>query len=284
MINHNTVAMSISQMVSNPTGKYSAFVASRARIKAQLDTIFIQNLRKYRKQFYAVPYVDEITKNIIFYVAVPSEEFAINRIRWDCVVEIEYDASKSLDNRNAKFFSNSPSFIFTYAYVFNQENLLPNFIKVKMPTECLTQPPVIRNPIESRGFDKILYQALKYLLIGGCLSKDYIDKYKQRWNTITRAQLIVRVADTQRLVSIYQNAKKMESLRRGTNRKKITVQQQNKMKNEKTKYEEFKKANTPSYVGSIIRKAPRSKITARKAKKMIEKKKPKPKIKSTLKK
>lgn len=269
MIQHNLVNMSISQMVSNPTGKYSAFFASRARVKSQLDSIFINNLRRYRKQFYAVPYIDSNTKNIIFYVSVPSEAYSINKIRWDCIVEIEYDSTKSLDNRFAKFFSNSPSFIYTYAYVFNQEGLLPNFIKPKMPPQCLNQPPVIKNPVETRGFDKILYQALKYLLIGGCLTDDYITKYKQPWNTITKAQVTVRVADTDRLVTIYQNAKHMESVRRGTNRKTITTAEKNKIDKAAQSYEKFKKQSTPKYVGWVIRRSPRSKITARKAKKYL---------------
>lgn len=277
MIQHNLVNMSISQMVSNPTGKYSAFFASRARVKAQLDSIFINNLRRYRKQFYAVPYIDNVTKNIYFYVAVPSEAYYMNRIRWDCIIEIEYDAQKTLENRNAKFFTNSPSFIFTYAYVFNQENLLPDFIKQKMPTQCLTVPPVIKNPVETRGFDKILYQALKYLLIGGCLTNDYITKYKQNWNSITRAQVIVRVADTSKLISIYQHAKRLESERKGTNRKKISTAERKRIDKEKTSYANFKKYSTPKYVGIIIRKAPRAKLTARKAKSIMKKMGKKPK-------
>jgi hypothetical protein len=177
-------------MLRNPTGKGSAFFASRARIKQQLDTIFIKNLRKYRREFYCVPYVDEFgisgrPHNLIFYVSIPSEEFYMNRVRWDCIIQIEYDASKNIQNRDAKFYTNSPSFIYTYAYVFNQQDLLPDFIKMKMPSQCLTQAPTIRNPIESRGFDKILYQAMRYLIDGNCLTDEYIHKFQQRWNTIT---------------------------------------------------------------------------------------------------
>ena len=281
LIQHSSVQMSISQMLSNPTGKRSAFFASRARVKSQLDSIFIQNLRRYRKQFYAVPYVDNTSKKIIFYVAVPSETFSLNHIRWDCLVEIEYNATKSFENRNAKFFSNSPSFIFTYAYVFNQEDLLVDFIKPKMPSQCLTQPPTIKNPVESRGFDKILYQALKYLTIGGCLTDEYIGKFKQNWNSVTQAQLTTRVADTEKLVAIYQHAKQMDSLRRGTNRKKVTTSQLNSMKNEADKYDKFRKDHTPKYVGYIIRRAPRAKLNFKQAKKKIEKRKPKAKISKT---
>jgi hypothetical protein len=278
--------ISISEMLSNPTGKGSAFFASRARIKQQLDTIFIKNLRKYRREFYCVPYVDEFglsgrPHNLIFYVSVPSEAFYMNHIRWDCVIMVEYDASKAIQYRNAKFYTNSPSFIYTYAYVFNQEGLLPPFIKQKMPTECLNNAPTIRNPIESRGFDKILYQALKYLIDGNCLTDQYINSYQQRWNSITMSQLLVRVADTANLVAVYQHAKTMEALKQKRNRKTITTKQLSDMENERKKYDAFKKANTPGYVGFIIRRAPRSKITARKAIKAIAKIKPKAKKSST---
>jgi len=282
MIQHNIEHMSISQMIQNPTGKHSAFFASRARVKAQLDAIFIKNLRKFRREFYAVPYIDDQTHNIVYYVSVPSETFYLNKVRWDCIIEIEYNANKSLENRNARFYTNSPSFIFTYAYVFNQQDLLPNFIKSKMPKLCLTQPPTIKNPVESRGFDKILYQALKYLTVGGCLTNSYIDRYKQRFNVITQAQLQARCADTMTLVSVYQHAKRLDSLKRNTNKKPVSTQQKKSMETEIHDYERFKKANTPEHVGMIIRRAPRSKITAKKAaKSMIQKIKPKAKIKST---
>lgn len=257
------VNMSISQMLRNPTGKHSAYFASRARVKAQLDAIFIQNLRKFRREFYAVPYINEETHDIMYYVSVPSESFYMNKIRYDCIVHIKYNKSLALDNREAKFFTNSPSFIFTYAYVFNKEDLLPEFIKSSMPTECLTQPPTIRNPVESKGYDKILYQALKYLIAGGCLSAGYIDKYKQRWTSITEAQVIRRCADTATLVSIYQHAKRMDSLKHKKNKKPVTPQQQSEIKKESAQYDRFKKSTRPNYVGFIFKKAPRSKITAK---------------------
>ncbi len=283
MIQHNTEHMSISQMIQNPTGKHSAFFASRARVKAQLDVIFIKNLRKFRREFYAVPYVDDKTHDIVYYVSIPSETFYLNKIRWDCVIEIKYDSSKSLENRDAKFYTNSPSFIYTYAYVFNQQGLIPDFIKVKMPPECLTVRPEVRNPIEARGFDKILYQALKYLTVGGCLTDAYIDKYKQRWNLLTQSEIQARCADTGTLVAVYQHAKKLDALKRNTNRKKVTTKERNDMQAEAKHYEQFKKANTPSYVGTIIRRAPRSKITARKATKSMYAKVKKP-IRSTIRK
>jgi len=264
-IQHNQEHISIAKMIQNPTGKNTAFFASRVRVKAQLDSIFIKNLRRYRREFYAVPYVDDITHNIYFYVSVPSETFSINRVRWDCLIEIIYNKSLSLENRDAKYYTNSPSFIFTYAYVFNQQDLLPQIIKKKMPSQCLTQPPTIKNPVETRGFDKILYQALKYLTVGGCLTDSYIDKFKQRWNILTQNNLLARCADTDTLISVYQNAKRLDALKHNKNKKKITPQQKNAMETGAKMYDKFRKATTPSHVGSIIRKAPRSKITAKKA-------------------
>lgn len=274
---HNKENISIAQMIQNPTGKASAFFASRARIKNQLDQIFIKNLRHYRREFTAVPYINENNHDIIWYVSVPSETFNLNRVKYDCIVEIVYDASLPLEHRKARFFTNSPSFIYTYAYVFNQEDLLPNFIKPNMPQLSLTQAPVIRNPIESRGFDKILYQALKYLTVGGCLSDDYINKFKQRWNTIAQAQVMRRCADTGTLVAIYQHAKQLDALRRGTARKKVTSQQQAAMQKQAQGYEKFKRSTSPTKVGFIVKRTPRSKITARGAARNINRITPKKK-------
>lgn|SRR5574344_42802 len=272
---------SISQQILNPTGQHSAFMASRARIKSQLDFIFIKLLRKYRKEFFCVPYVDDDTKNLYFYVSVPSESFYLNKIHWDCIIEVDYDSSQSIESRNAKYFCNSPDFIYTYAYVFNKHDMLPDFIKSQMPIECLTMPPSQRNPIESFGFQKNLYCALKYLTVGGCLTDSYISSYRQRWNTMSMNQLVNRIADTATLVSVYQHAKRLDALKHKTNKKPVSDRQKTAMTKEIGNYVKNRKANTPNYVGFIIRRAPRSKITARKAIKAISKRGPKKKVTST---
>lgn len=138
--------MTLEQYVNNPTGKGSAFVAARSAIKFGLNNTYIKLLREYRKQFYAVPYIYK-NGDILFYVKVPSEDYKNNKIAYDVLFLLEYDKDKKRRLRKMRLYSNSPSFIFTYCYVYNKEGLIIDKLRDKLPYEALTKAPVIRNPI-----------------------------------------------------------------------------------------------------------------------------------------
>lgn len=265
--------INIHQYLRNPTGKGSSFVAARYRIRQSLDQAFIRLLRRYRRQFSAAPYLDENgitgTKgNLIYWCKVPSETYDINRISYDVIILIEYDESLSLLDRNIKMFSNSPDFIFSYCFLFNKNDLLPDFIKSKIPTEALTIPPNIRNPQQIMGFQKQLYFALRYLQIGNCLTFSYIDKYKIMFNKLEEAKIIGGTADTSRLVYLYQTAKHMEAERKKTNRKTLSSKEKTDYQASVQKYKDYKK-HTQQTAGKLFKHAIRSTITARKAEQRI---------------
>lgn len=55
-IAHQKTAISVREMVDNPTGKGSAYVANRATIKSGLNIEFVKLLRYHRTKFFATPY------------------------------------------------------------------------------------------------------------------------------------------------------------------------------------------------------------------------------------
>ena len=256
--------ISIRQMVDNPTGKGSGYVAARFRIKQSLNNVYVKNLRNHRRAFFAAPYVYSDGR-LLYWVRVPSESYKINRITYDCLIEISGDDDRRLALRPAKFFSNAPSFIFTYAYVFNKKGIMIDFIKGRLPHECLTVAPKVRNPIESLGYDKILYQALRYLLDGGCLTEGYILRYGTNMNSIIEQDLFSKVSDPNTLISIYQHAKYQQAK---THRKELSQEELRKREARKRRYIEFQKMVRPE-VGKIFKRQPRAKITARKAEKIL---------------
>ena len=52
-INHQPLHISLMQMIQNPSGSGSAYLAARYRIKQAMSAMYIKVLSKYRKQFYA---------------------------------------------------------------------------------------------------------------------------------------------------------------------------------------------------------------------------------------
>ena len=173
--------------------------------------------------------------------------------------------------RNAKFFSNSPSFIFTYAYVFNQKSILVDKFKQKLPNQCLTQPPVIRNPIESLGYEKSIYIAGKYLMDSFALSENYIRRFGKKANALAEADLIRRIANPETLIAVYQHAKYLQAK---THRKPISANEKKKRDERNRRFAETQKRHRPEgRKGPFgFNVAPRPNLTARKAIKNMQNK------------
>lgn len=262
-IKHQPLKISLRQMIDNPTGKGSGSVAARYRIRQSMNATYIRTLQKYRKQFYAVPYLYDDGR-ILFHVKVPSEAYNINKISYDILIEFEDKPGIRLAMRNAKFFSNSPSFIFTYAYVFNQKDLIVDKFKDKLPMQCLTQPPVVRNPIESLGYEKSIFIAGKYLLDSFALSENYIKKFGKKANALAEIDLIRRIANPETLIAVYQHAKYLQAK---THRKPLSATEKKKRDQINRNFADTQKRHRPEgRKGAFgITVAPRPKLTARQA-------------------
>lgn len=258
----------LSKYASNPTGKGSAYVANRSAIKQGLNMTFIKLLREHRKVFVAMPYTYP-NGDLLYWVKVPSEFYNDNKITYDVLFLIEYDKNVERKNRTMRVYSNSPSFIFTYAYVYNKHDLLIPQLKSKLPVQALTTPPEVRNPIQSFGYEKSTYIATMYLLDGKCLTDEYVNRYARNINSMNEPQVLSRVANPDTLLAIYQHA---QYERRKTHRKEKTAQQNADAAKRKKEYIESQKKVIPKK-GFIVQRSPRSKITARTAQRNLLNKK-----------
>ena len=261
--------LTLMKYVTNPTGKGSAFVGSRAVIKQGLNATYIKLLRESRKAFYAQPYIYS-NGDILYYVKVPSEYYKTNKIAYDVLFLLEYDATKRRQHREIKMWSNCPSFIFTYCYVYNQHDLIIDAFKSKLPVEALTKAPEVRNPIGSYGYEKSTYIAARYLLDGACLTDTYINRFGKTMTPLNQSDLLKKLADPDLLVAIYQHAQYMQ---RKTHRKPLSADEKKQRNEQLKKYQKDEKDNQPKS-GFIVHKAPRANLTAKKAQKAITNKKP----------
>lgn len=265
--NKGIYEISLQQYINNPTGKGSGYVANRGAIKTGLNSQYIELLRNFRKAFYAIPYLYE-NGDILYYVKVPSEYYKDNKISYDVLFLLKYEKNVTRSNRNIQLFSNCMSFIYTYAYVYNKKGLIINKFKTKLPNECLTIPAEIRNPIESLGYEKSTYMAARYLVDGGCITDSYINQFGKKIDNIIEKKLIDQITDPKTLQLIYQHT---QYLKRKNHKKQLTDNEKKTKDDIKTNYISKQKKIIPK--SSIIHKAPRSKITAKKAKKSLINKK-----------
>ena len=183
--------LTMGQFLSNPTGKYSSNVARRDRIKADLVARFRKLYRERRRGFSVAFFRFPKEKTITAHIKVPSEELNKSTLNYDVVLEFTYPPSAkdlptsvnftSLKYMPMKVYSNSPNFTFTYAYVFNQADLLVEWMKPRLSRQSLEEEPTKRNPDLSFGFEKSIYFAVLYLQEFSLRNtKLYMNTWKQR--------------------------------------------------------------------------------------------------------
>ena len=168
--------ITLEQYINNPAGKGSSTVPSIVResimnsYKRRFDNLLLRENGKIKYYQY------KNTENNIYYtlVKVPSE--TIPDFYYDVVFKFYTDAGVSDGGRDLKkyyvqFFSNDPSFVYTYAYVFIQKNLFLTELKSKLSMQVVREKPTERNPDEVVNYVKSIVFAYLFLNERGLLNK-----------------------------------------------------------------------------------------------------------------
>ena len=150
----------------NPV-KGSAHMASRGMIIAGLSSNASQAIGSGSVQLLGCKKVNN--KNIFVYLKLDSS--SSYRLKYDII--FEFRGLQFVDKGNQKdgvfkdktemyVFSNSPDFVFTYAYAFNKINAIVPKYKHLLGI-ALTQAPKIKNPTADIGMPGSLFTGLYYL-------------------------------------------------------------------------------------------------------------------------
>ena len=138
-------------------------------------------------------YKDEDNNRYYAYFKIPSE--TIERFYYDTIIEFSADqntteAGKNLFKYNVRFYSNDPSFVYSYAYTFSRKGLfIPQFAP-KMSKKALSDPPKEKNPAELVGYVKTLYFAYLFMKLR---SFNDIDKFKAQASVLNIDNLVASV-------------------------------------------------------------------------------------------
>lgn len=164
-------------------GKGSVKIPATEMIQKYRDRYNIMKARGLRFKF-TIHYVLPGGRTIV-HIKVPSE--TVRNFFYDVVLELSLaGGAKKFEDCHIRVFSNCPSFVYTYAYVFyhlsddelGKQSMMVDDFKQKIPKNCimiqdiaekvgetpLTQRPVIRNPYGLPLFDKSIYYAIFYIL------------------------------------------------------------------------------------------------------------------------
>ena len=149
----------------NPFGKGAAAISLRS-IERDLGDRFFKYINPYIKvKCYRKG------EDYILLAKVPSERniFSIKPVFYDVVLEfypLNKDAKGSMFIRDygVRVFSNCPSFVYIFTYVYNEKGLLASFVPKKhYVKEALNKEPEVKNPIELIGIEKTVWYTIRFM-------------------------------------------------------------------------------------------------------------------------
>lgn len=179
--------MTFQQYIDNPLGRKNAAFSQRDAFKRMFTEKFDKVLLREAGKINSTLYVDKSKDRYVAHIKVPSE--TVKDFYYDAVIMFYTDdpAQHSASNLNGyyvKFFSNDPAFVYTYLYVFLQNDLFFEDLKPKSSKLALTKKPSEKNPFGIPGYSKILYFAFLYMkqknMFQKYMFKEYAKPYSAR--------------------------------------------------------------------------------------------------------
>lgn len=176
--------------MQNPLGDGSTFQNKRIMSEGLFAKF---NILLKKKNNFKVR-VFEIGDSIFIHVLIPSE--TVDNFFYDVVIEFKDAKGKSnIVSCPIKFFSNCPSFIFTFAFAFNQTGLLIEELKGKLNSKALNELPKIKNTEMVTGYEKSIFYAMYYIEHMNFLKRESFSNMIIRTNAKQLSKIIVSDAE-----------------------------------------------------------------------------------------
>ena len=152
----------LQEFLENPVGKGSSIIPNKNLIIEDLQ----RRYEKLLEKGFSKPEVYKIKNTFYFLFTIPSESERNNT--YDVMIEFsdpdnKYNSDIVIKRYKMRFFSNCPSFTFTYAYVFNDNDSMVKFLRNKYEGIVLSDAPSMRNPQGVISFEKSTYFASLFL-------------------------------------------------------------------------------------------------------------------------
>ena len=193
------------QYINNPQGMKNAVISHRemyrAMYSAKLDTIYVHENGKIDYKVY------KSKKDYYIHFKIPSE--VIEDFYYDVVVQfsppsVAQEVQTTISNYNVRFYSNDPSFVYTFAHAFLKNDLLISDLKPRMSKEALKQVAKEKNPDNQIGYVKSLYFTYLIMENKNLFAKIRLDSMA---NNYDKNELLSDVMDADEKVKLRQEAK-----------------------------------------------------------------------------
>lgn len=206
--------MFVQDFLNNPSGKGNAVL--------NIKTIQSNYIEKYNKIANLIKYqIFLINSDIYFLINIPS---SVNGIYYDIVVKFKKtskSAGNSILDMDFQVFSNSPSFLYTYAYAYEKHGLFIKEFKRKMSSQMIKKVAETRNPYAMLSYDFSIFASLYFIIKNDYTSMDTINRMASKINL-------------HKLLDLVKNADALQKDRK--NQKAINKELEKKALNEKKKH------------------------------------------------
>ena len=160
--------MTFEQFIDNPLGRNSAVltIAARQTIMDSYAKKWDVILLRENGNINYFLYYDQKHNAYYAHFKIPSE--TVKKFYYDVVIKFTADArvgegGRDLFKYSVQFYSNDPSFVYTYAYVFKKNDMFIDELTDRMSKDALRKAPKVRNPHQNTGYVKTLVFAYLYM-------------------------------------------------------------------------------------------------------------------------
>lgn len=193
--------MTFDQYVSNPMQSPIFTAVMRESMRNNYTKKFNALMLREHGVFNYFLYKDEENNRFYIHIKIPSER--IQKIYYDTIIEFSADENiaeggRNLFKYNIRFFSNDPSFVYSYAYTFNLRGLFISEMSSKMGQKALRDPAKEKNPTNIVGYVKSIYFAYLFMKLR---SLNNIDTFKAQASVLRIADLPGKVTHADQKIS-----------------------------------------------------------------------------------
>lgn len=169
------MAFFIREFYNNPAGKGATFLNINA-IKEK----FIPRYNEIAKRVLCSSYLAP-TGAVFIHVRIPS---SVEGIHYDIVLTFKPNDKSTgvgVEGMDMQIFSNSPSFLYTYAFAYDKSGLLAKEFKKKISSQMFDEIAGAKNPYAILSYDFSVFAALHHVITNGytnLLNLQHIVGYK----------------------------------------------------------------------------------------------------------
>lgn len=175
--------MTLDEYINNPMGVKNSVFSHREMYRAmyadKLDKVYLRENGIIQFAVY------KEKKGYIIHFKIPSE--STEGIYYDTVLQFyaadtETELEDNIHNYKVKFYSNDPSFVYTFAYTFMQKDLFIKDLNSKVSKYTKKTPASIKNPDNQVGYVKAFYFAYLIMLNKNLFLKIRLDSMATDYN------------------------------------------------------------------------------------------------------